>query len=247
MAILTRTYTFTDGETAYGSQVDSEIANLVNTINSLDDGNTTWTKVKVTTLEPLADVDMSGNTLINLATPTTAGEAARYPITSAQISNDVVTGSTANSGGSAGNIDQGTISTPDFRTNAVTLASSTDDDTGSLSTNTLIGSFNITTIGKPVLIVGSASIYGESGTVLSKARCGHGITLAIDGTGLTSSVSSLSMDNTANSFELTTDVPIMFLHTPAAGAHTYALYYQTGGAANPSIRSYHLIAVELRA
>lgn len=43
MSTITRTYTFTDGTTAYGSQVDSEIANIVNVFNNHDAGSSTWT------------------------------------------------------------------------------------------------------------------------------------------------------------------------------------------------------------
>lgn len=47
MALLTRTYTFTDGTTAYGSQVESEIANVVTKLNSLNAATATWDLVKV--------------------------------------------------------------------------------------------------------------------------------------------------------------------------------------------------------
>ncbi len=47
MAQITRTYTFTDGTTAYGSQVESEVANIVNTWNNHDSGATAWTLIKI--------------------------------------------------------------------------------------------------------------------------------------------------------------------------------------------------------
>lgn len=47
MALINRTYTFTDGTVAYGSQVDSEIANIVNTINNLDSATTKWDQVSI--------------------------------------------------------------------------------------------------------------------------------------------------------------------------------------------------------
>lgn len=46
MALITRTYTFTDGTTAYGSQVDSEVANIVTTLNNLNAASATWDIVK---------------------------------------------------------------------------------------------------------------------------------------------------------------------------------------------------------
>lgn len=48
MSTITRTYTFTDGTTAYGSQVESEVANIVSVFNLHDSGTNTWTNVKAT-------------------------------------------------------------------------------------------------------------------------------------------------------------------------------------------------------
>lgn len=75
MSLISRTYTFTDGTVAYGSQVDSEIQNIVNTINSLDAATTTWDNVKVTTLLPQADVNMNSHKLTSVGTPSSAGDA----------------------------------------------------------------------------------------------------------------------------------------------------------------------------
>lgn len=229
---LTTTASPTLTELGYVGGVTSAIQTQLNTLTS---NQANYLPLAGGTMS--GQINMGSNKIISMTQGSSTGEAISFPIT----------GSTANSGGSAGQISQGTLSTPDFRTNAVTINNSTDQDMGSLATNTLITSFSITTIGKPVLIVGSASITGSSGTVLAKARCGHPITLAMDGTGLTSSVSRLAMNNTANSFDLTSEVPIMFLHTPSAGSHTYALYYQTGEAISPGVFDFHLEAIELRA
>lgn len=43
---ITRTYTFANGGVADGGQVDSEIQNIVNTINNADAGTTSWTTIK---------------------------------------------------------------------------------------------------------------------------------------------------------------------------------------------------------
>lgn len=48
MSTITRTYTFTDGTTAYGSQVESEISNIVTTWNNHDAGTSSWTALAVT-------------------------------------------------------------------------------------------------------------------------------------------------------------------------------------------------------
>lgn len=45
MSQITRTYTFVDGQTAYGSQVESEVGNIVTTFNNHDNGVSSWTKI----------------------------------------------------------------------------------------------------------------------------------------------------------------------------------------------------------
>lgn len=47
MALITRTYTFTDGTVAYGSQVETEIANIVNVLNSLNIATSTWGQISI--------------------------------------------------------------------------------------------------------------------------------------------------------------------------------------------------------
>lgn len=48
MALITRTYTFVDGTAAYGSQVDSEIQNIVDAVNNLGSSASPWTSLKST-------------------------------------------------------------------------------------------------------------------------------------------------------------------------------------------------------
>lgn len=57
--LFIRTYTFTDGTTAYGSQVEAEVANIVNTLNSLNTAVTNWGQVSAlhaTNVPLIADV-----------------------------------------------------------------------------------------------------------------------------------------------------------------------------------------------
>lgn len=51
MSSITRTYTFTDGTTAYGSQVESEVSNIVTTWNNHNSGTSRWTTVDATTFK----------------------------------------------------------------------------------------------------------------------------------------------------------------------------------------------------
>lgn len=55
MSLINRVYTFQDGTTAYGSQVEAEIANIVNVLNNLDTVASTWDQISVkhATLVPL--------------------------------------------------------------------------------------------------------------------------------------------------------------------------------------------------
>ena len=48
MSQITRTYTFTDGTTAYGSQVNTEIQNIVTAFNNADSASASWTSLSVT-------------------------------------------------------------------------------------------------------------------------------------------------------------------------------------------------------
>src|SRR5690349_6668928 len=46
-SLFTRTYTFVDGTIAYGSQVEAEIANIVNNLNSLNTATINWGQVSI--------------------------------------------------------------------------------------------------------------------------------------------------------------------------------------------------------
>ncbi len=62
-ALFTRTYTFVDGTTAYGSQVEAEIGNIVTLLNSLNSGTTNWGQINAlhTTSVPLVADCSSGS------------------------------------------------------------------------------------------------------------------------------------------------------------------------------------------
>lgn len=98
MALIIRNYSFSDNTAAYGSQVDSEIGNLVNSLNNLNSAGTTWTTVKVTTLTPMGDVSMGGHKITSLATPTVSGDMVRYPFSTSSYSSSVSGGTVGSSG-----------------------------------------------------------------------------------------------------------------------------------------------------
>lgn len=248
MSLLTRSYNFQDGQTAYGSQVESEIANIVNTLNSLDQGNTSWTEVDVTTLTLHSDLAMGGNKVTGMGTPTLSGDAVTLGYLQSnytQSSSVIVSGSTANSGGSQSGITQGTVSTPDFRTNAVTLTSASASS-GSIVGPSTITSANITTIGKPVLIIATASILADttSGGAAQVTLAVRRGTTAITGarsrviTNLTSGVGAVQQSY---------NMSILATDSQAAGSYTYNLDYVVNTGSNGSVTDYSLVVIELRA
>lgn len=87
MATITRTYTFTDGSIAYGSQVESEVSNIVTTWNNHDGGTSTWTNVKATS---------SVITNLDLGSSGVAGSLDVFPSTSS--TGKITLSATANSG-----------------------------------------------------------------------------------------------------------------------------------------------------
>lgn len=243
MSLITRTYNFTDGTTAYGSQVDAEIANIVNTLNSLDQGGTTWTNVKVTTLSPQADVNMNAHRLTSIGTPTTTGDAAQYPITVGQIAAGAVQGSTANSGGVPGIITQGTISTPDFRANAVSQIQSTSSGSSS-SLLTGIGSKTITVTTGTVLIFAQASMnfLASGGGVYT-----FNVSLTRGATSLSGGQSTYSQAGLGASAAQLIGVSQIAVDTPGAGTFTYNFTYNTSAGSSYAVANFSLILIEIKA
>jgi len=251
--IITRTYHFTDGTTAYGSQVEAEVANIVSVLNSLDSASTTWDNVKVTSLQLAGNANANGNRIASVGTPSTSGDAAQYPITNSQIAANTITnasitsqtirGSTANSSATAQEISQGTISTPDFRANAVSQQVNSISSGFGRASPTQLTTTTITTIGGYVLVGWSASVSGiADGSGLSQAT----VVLQQDGANFNGNGGSTVVQGSASgSFSTTLSGTVIL--TPSAGSHTYKLSYQLDIGSAPSCGSYTLYAIELRA
>lgn len=97
--LLSRTYSFTDGTTAYGSQVEAEIANIVDVLNNCQAGTQTWERVYVqhATAVPLISDCLAGSQ--NIAefknnSSTKASIASTGAITLVPTSNQLVLGTT---------------------------------------------------------------------------------------------------------------------------------------------------------
>lgn len=254
MSLITRTYTFTDGTTAFGSQVDSEISNIVTTINNLDSGATTWTNVKVTTLTLSGNVNMGGFKLTNLGTPASTGDSAVYPITNSQISANTITnasiasqtirGTSANSGGTAREISQGSIATPDLMANAVTQVQHVDDTSATSSAiYTQIDTKAITTIGGPVLIFSSGVIQ----VTASGSQVDFNIAVSQGGTTVSGALQHI---NFATPGATTTNLypySVASYTTLAAGTYTFKTMYHIATGSGVIIQNSSLTIVELRA
>lgn len=68
MSTITRTFTFSDGTTAYGSQVESEISNIVTAFNNHNAGTSTWSIISVlnaSSVPLVADNSTGTNDIVN--------------------------------------------------------------------------------------------------------------------------------------------------------------------------------------
>lgn len=200
--------------------------------------------------------NMNNNRIKLVGTPTTSGDAAQYPITASQIANATITstqiasgavrGSTANSGGSAQEVSQGTVSTPDFRTNAVSQFLEVSGDGGghSISGFTVVDSIVITSIGKPILFGGNLNLgVTQSGGVITWtfAVWKQGASVALPGafgTYQTTAQVGGSQDHT---------ITLNASDTPVAGTNTYNIGYIVTVGSSPVVENYNFRAVELRA
>lgn len=82
MSVITRQYTFTDGTTAYGSEVETEVGQIVTTLNALDNATSTWTNVKGATFEATTLLKGKGTATNDSATAGYIGEYLESVISS---------------------------------------------------------------------------------------------------------------------------------------------------------------------
>ena len=194
------------------------------------------------------NINMNGNKIVSSASASTTGDAVTYRQTGG-----AVTGTTANSGGTQGTIQQGTISTPDLRANAVTSSSTSSSGTNGASTQ--ITTAALTTIGGSVIAAYNCTLnVGPDFSSLTNVRTFIvDTTVTCDGTELPGAGQQFQIATDGNTTGLsnTQDQRLPFsgtvIHAPAAGSHTYALKYTVAFGIFASVGNYSLNVVELRA
>lgn len=98
-SLFVRTYTFVDGTTAYGSQVESEISNIVTVLNNLNTAATNWGQVSVlhaTNVPLIADCSSGSQDIADFknASVIKASIGSDGTITIVKTSNQIVLGTT---------------------------------------------------------------------------------------------------------------------------------------------------------
>jgi hypothetical protein len=175
----------------------------------------------------------------------TSAKILNNTIASVDLSSPIINGSTANSGGEYGHITQGSISTPDFRANAVSLIASSFTATGGGAGGALFkSSATITTIGKPVIIFATCDVVI---TVDVNKNAGFTGRILRDGGAITSGGFARTTDY-GNATSVTGDFALSMLgyDTPSAGAHTYAINYTFSAGTLSAGPNCNVIALELR-
>lgn len=154
-----------------------------------------------------------------------------------RIAGNTISGSTANSGGSAGVINQGTVSYSDLTSNATNNPSynnafGTTCGVGSLGTAQTV---SITTLGNPVLVSVSMTVSGTSLATGFKIFRDAATPLSSEGG---------EQGITINKTSTTSAMQTTFIDIVSAGTHTYDL--DVCKPSGTSVLSSSLIVIELR-
>lgn len=238
---------YTSGGTISASGQNTNENNIVNVINgNLDTTNIAANGVGTTQIaaQAVTAAKIANNTI-------TASQIANNTITDTQISTSGITavsiasgtlhGSTANSGGSQGLIQQGTISTPDLRANAVTQSLRADDGSKGGNGASTADSQSITTIGGPVLAIANIEVTCTAGP------SGWGFDLCIS-TSTTCTSGSQQDFNTSSptSGGQEGSLSSSALMSLAAGTYTVTSKYSLINGSSPSLLKHSLTLIELR-
>lgn len=120
MAAVSRIYTFTDGNDAYGSQVESEFGVIYNAWNNHDAGTSIWTSLKAALLTMSGNVVMATNKITGLGNGTAAQDAvALTQLKVLQIVNATATTATSTTSTSFTNTNLTASITPSSASNKI--------------------------------------------------------------------------------------------------------------------------------
>jgi hypothetical protein len=230
MSLITRTYSFTDGTTAYGSQVESEVANIVNTINNLNSASTTWDIVKAvngSSVPLIADNSSGSNNVIEARVN---GVAKVYVSGTGVLNatNTIAMNSTKITGLAAATANGDAVRYEQFSPSRVLQVV---QSTGTSSATTTSGTYAITSVTVTITpqksdskIKVSAYFAGGNNTNLQTTY----YTIARDGTNL---LSSSGLAQVQGNGVVAMPVALCYVDAPAdTSSHTYAVYYKTTSA-----------------
>lgn len=162
--IVSRTYTFSDGTIAYGSQVEQEFSTLYTTLNNLNNATTNWGRVSVlnTTSVPLiADCSSGGQNIANFNNNSVvkASVGSDGTITTVKTSNQLVLGTTNTTTISATAPSASrTVTIPDPGTNANFVMSESNQTINAVKT--FAGGAGAITMSSSTIAMGSNKITG---------------------------------------------------------------------------------------
>lgn len=204
----------------------------VNTNNAYDLGehNFKWSTCWIGT-----SIEINGMTLTSLVDSTTT-DLNGFGFVGIRASG--ARGSTANSGGAQQEILQGSVSYPDFRSQAVSQHAITN--ASAVGAATTLTSVAITTYGGPVLVFGTMNVkLTANGFGVTQVNCGlYRGTTNISG----ATVGRTSANNSANAFP----VSMIASNVPSASTYTFEMRYEVITGSLTSISDYALTVVELR-
>lgn len=173
-------------------------------------------------------INMGSHKITSLTSGANTGEVIAY-----RQGGEAVNGSSANSGGSAGTIQQGTVSTVDLRTNAVT------------QTNVGATSATLTTTGGPVLVAAQADWSITSST--TGGFVGYDATFNIVRDGSTNVYSGRqALGGLVTGKSCIPSFSMSCIDTPSAGSHTYTIVVSVSNGVDNGAVNRSVYAIEFK-
>ena len=137
-------------------------------------------------------------------------------------------------------INDGTLSTPDFR--AESISQIAESGSGSIATGTQISTVSISTNGGKVLVIGSATLRGQANN-----RIDAEVSVDRNGTALTGGRQYQKYQSNSPAAAVL-DIPfsVQCIDEPPTGTATYVIRYNSYGIASTTVSEYSLVATEFK-